>query len=315
MKMEAGQQAAGKVPVNKIIPLSVVDGPGNRTSIFLQGCNIACAYCHNPETQMMCNGCGICLEQCPVQALVWKPAADGKAVSHGQKNEGSKAAFIDRKSRDEAKVLWDAARCVQCDTCIRVCPNFASPKIRYMDAAEVSEEVKRNIPFIRGITVSGGECTLYPEFLKELFAYMKAENLTCYIDSNGCVDLAEYTEMMELCDKVMLDVKAWDNEKFRRLTGSGNVTVKKNLLFLAKRHQLEEVRIVCLEPEVDVEAAICGIAETVRDYVDEFTLKLIAFRNHGVRTDLKGRKMPSLEQMGRWREIAGENGFSNIRIV
>ena len=44
--------------INKIIPLSVVDGPGCRTSVFVQGCNIACAYCHNPETQQLCSGCG-----------------------------------------------------------------------------------------------------------------------------------------------------------------------------------------------------------------------------------------------------------------
>lgn len=282
-------ETAVKVPVNKIIPLSVVDGPGNRTSIFLQKCNIACAYCHNPETQRMCSGCGICVDQCPVQAL--KP------------------------NSNEPRVLWNPAICVQCDTCIRVCPNFASPKIRYMDAREVFEEVKQNIPFIRGITVSGGECTLYPEFLRELFTYMKTENLTCYIDSNGCVDLGKYQELMELCDKVMLDVKAWDDETFRSLTGSSNVIVKKNLIFLAKRHQLEEVRIVCLEPEVDVEMAIKGIAEAVGDYLEEFTLKLIAFRNHGVRTELSGRQTPSLEQMEKWREIARVNGFSNICIV
>ena len=36
-----------EAPINKIIPLSVVDGPGCRTSVFVQGCNIACAYCHS----------------------------------------------------------------------------------------------------------------------------------------------------------------------------------------------------------------------------------------------------------------------------
>jgi len=36
--------------VNRIIPFSSVDGPGNRTAIFLQGCNFNCSYCHNPET-------------------------------------------------------------------------------------------------------------------------------------------------------------------------------------------------------------------------------------------------------------------------
>lgn len=304
-------KATVKVPVNKIIPLSVVDGPGNRTSIFLQKCNIACAYCHNPETQRMCIGCGICVEQCPVQALTWNQAADENSNLNEVVNESDR-----NKPDDKAlRILWNPVECVQCDTCIRVCPNFASPKIRYMDALEVFGEVKKNIPFIRGITVSGGECTLYPEFLMELFTYMKTENLTCYIDSNGCVDLAKYPELMELCDKVMLDVKAWDNERFHALTGGSNVIVKRNLVFLAKRHQLEEVRIVCLEPEVDVDAAIEGIAETVREYLEEFTLKLIAFRNHGVRTELSGRKTPSIEQMEKWREIARENGFSNISIV
>ena len=36
--------------LRKIIPFSAVDGPGNRTVIFLQGCNLNCWYCHNPET-------------------------------------------------------------------------------------------------------------------------------------------------------------------------------------------------------------------------------------------------------------------------
>ena len=56
-------------PVNKIIPFSLVDGPGSRCSVFLQGCNIACAYCHNPETQNLCRDCGVCVEQCPAGAL------------------------------------------------------------------------------------------------------------------------------------------------------------------------------------------------------------------------------------------------------
>ena len=46
------------VPVNKIIPFSVVDGPGSRFAVFFQSCGFSCAYCHNPETMRMCTGCG-----------------------------------------------------------------------------------------------------------------------------------------------------------------------------------------------------------------------------------------------------------------
>ena len=55
--------------VNKIIPFSCIDGPGNRTAIFFQGCNFKCTYCHNPETINKCVNCGKCVKVCPVNAL------------------------------------------------------------------------------------------------------------------------------------------------------------------------------------------------------------------------------------------------------
>jgi pyruvate-formate lyase-activating enzyme len=56
-------------PVNKIIPFSSVDGPGNRTAVFLQGCNFDCKYCHNPETRNLCVNCMACVSKCPTGAL------------------------------------------------------------------------------------------------------------------------------------------------------------------------------------------------------------------------------------------------------
>lgn len=275
-------------PVNKIIPLSVVDGPGNRSAIFLQDCNLTCAYCHNPETQRMCIHCGLCVEQCPVQALSVK---------------------------EEGQVAWDDKICTLCDRCINVCPHYASPRIKSMSAEEVMNEVKKSIPFIRGITVSGGECTLHPEFLTELFILAKQENLTCLIDSNGTIDLSLYPKLIANCDGVMLDMKAWDPKLFHNLTGGDNAIGKKNLIYLLNENKLEEVRIVCLPEEVDATEIIRGIAKMVGARVGEIKLKLIRFRSFGVKGRLEHTISPEDAYMEELKNLALEIGFSNIVII
>lgn len=295
-----------RVPVNKIIPVSMVDGPGNRTSIFLQKCNIACDYCHNPETQRMCINCGICVNKCPVGAL--------SIVSGNFVNAGSFASEEDPKSK-KGKVVWDPEKCISCDTCIKVCPHFASPKIKWMNAREVIEEVKKNIPFIRGITVSGGECLLYPEFLTELFTFAKEERLTCLIDHNGTVDLSDYPDLLEVTDGVMLDIKSWDGDRFNRLTGGDNSLVQNNLLTLAEANKLEEIRIVCLQDEVDAEEIIRQIPLVLNKANKDIRLKLIKFRNNGVKGRLANTKTPGDEYMEELRKLAEENDFTNIVIT
>ena len=296
--------------INKIIPLSVVDGPGCRTSVFVQGCNIARAYCHNPETQQLCSGCGLCVSQCPAGALSI------------QENGGETP-----KENEHDRVIWDESLCVQCDTCIRVCPSHASPKVRRMSAEDVWKEIEKNMPFIQGITVSGGECTLYPEFLTELFRRAGKAGLTCFLDSNGCVDLSQYPRLMQVTDQVMLDVKAWDHDVFGRLTGGDVSIVKKNLKYLAEHGKLFEVRLVCLDsehegekrqeggPEVDMEAVIAGVSREAAPYIKEFRLKLITFRQYGVTGSLKDAKSPSRERMEELKRLAVRYGFQDIQVV
>ena len=296
--------------INKIIPLSVVDGPGCRTSVFVQGCNIACAYCHNPETQQLCSGCGLCVSQCPAGALSI------------QENGGETP-----KENKHDRVIWDESLCVQCDTCIRVCPSHASPKVRRMSAEDVWKEIEKNMPFIQGITVSGGECTLYPEFLTALFRRAGKAGLTCFLDSNGCVDLSQYPRLMQVTDQVMLDVRAWDHDVFGRLTGGDVSIVKKNLKYLAEHGKLFEVRLVCLDsehegekrqegvPEVDMEAVIAGVSREAAPYLKEFRLKLITFRQYGVTGSLKDAKSPSRERMEELKRLAVRYGFQDIQVV
>lgn len=273
-------------PVNRIIPFSTVDGPGSRTAVFLQGCNIACGYCHNPETQRLCNSCGICVPKCPAEAL----------------------------SLRGGRVEWNREKCVSCDTCIAVCPNRSSPKVREMDSRQVLNEIKKNLPFIRGITVSGGECALRPQFLTELFSQAKQLGLSCLLDSNGTVDFSALPELMRVCDGVMLDVKSWSPEVFRALTGGDNAAVKKNLKFLSSCGKLEEVRIVCLDGRVDAENAIRGTAGLLGAKTPETRLVLISFRPLGVKGPFASLSSPSARRMESLRKFACACGFQKIAV-
>lgn len=240
-------------PVNKIISFSNVDGPSNRMAIFFQGCPFDCRFCHNPETIHMCNNCGDCVKTCPVKALSVK----------------------------EGKVTWNKDLCVNCDTCLKTCSHDASPKITRMDVDELMEKIMEVSPYIQGITLSGGECTLHKQFIKELFPRVKALGLTTLLDSNGSLDFEENEDILADCDGVMLDVKAYDKDFSDWLIRYPNDVVLKNLDYLLAAGKLEEVRtLIFPDRDKENEATVSYVAKTIKD---RCRYKIIRYRQFGVR--------------------------------
>ncbi len=277
-----------RAPVNRIVPFSSVDGPGNRTAVFLQGCNFNCRYCHNPETIRVCTHCGACVSVCPVGAL----------------------------RIEDGEVRYDWAKCKMCDACIHVCPHSSCPRIRNLSDEECMHEIEKQIPFIRGVTVSGGECTLHRDFLVALSRRVRAHGFGFLLDSNGNYDFSADGELLNAVDGVMLDVKAWDAENHLRLTGADNALVKRNLDFLATAGKLEEVRTVVapdwMNPEETVEAVSrrlvsLGAANT--------RYKIIRYRPMGVRSEYRDQSVPTKERLNALAERANVLGIANTVLI
>jgi pyruvate formate lyase activating enzyme len=273
--------------VNKIIPFSNVDGEGNRTAIFLQGCNYNCLYCHNPETINHCNSCGLCVPHCEFGAL----------------------------SKVDGKVVYDIEKCQNCDKCVAVCKRNSSPKITPMTVEEIVKYLQKTRYFISGITVSGGECTLQSDFLKELFKEVKKMGLTTFIDTNGSTPIYKDKELLEVMDKVMIDLKAYDSEENKMLTGLENDIVIENIKILGSLDKVYELRTVVVPLVLDSKKTVDMGSKLLAGINQNIIYKLIKYRPLGVREKLIRSTVPTQEYMEELKEIAISNGCKNVIIV
>ncbi len=273
--------------INSILPFSNVDGPGNRTVVFFQGCNFRCTYCHNPETIGKCMLCEICQKSCPANAL---------KINNG-------------------KMYWFEKLCQNCDKCITICPVNSDPRAAVFSVNQVIEKIKETAPFISGVTFSGGECTLQMEFLNELVKAVNHLGLTTCIDTNGSIPLWDYPEFVEDSSMFILDVKSFSPWKHNVLTEFDNKNILKNLYFLGKTSKLQEVRTVIAPDVLDNENTVRNVSRIIAEVNPDLRYKLIKCQPHGLHNNLLKACPPSDKYMDFLQGIAIKNGCKNIIIT
>ena len=200
---------------------AIHDGPGIRTTVFFKGCPLHCWWCHNPEgestkpelvyRESRCIGCGECSRSCQREAIT--PL--------------TQSIFVNRD------------KCVPCGNCCRVCSSDAlSVAGKKMSVREVLEEIEKDRAFYEesggGVTFSGGEPLLQPDFLDALLIECRERDIHTTIDTCG---FAQYDIIDRIRDKVDLflyDIKTMDNRKHRKYTGASNELILKNLRKLAE---------------------------------------------------------------------------------
>jgi pyruvate formate lyase activating enzyme len=232
------------------------DGPGIRTTVFFKGCPLSCAWCHNPESRRAtpelsfspdkCIGCETCVATCPHGAT-------------GRDNPG----FIDR------------GKCKLCFSCAAACPSRARERLGVeMAADEIITMLKRDMPFFRtsggGVTLSGGEPSLYMDFCSELLQKSKAIGVHTLIETCGQFDYNNFEcKLMPFLDAIYADVKLVDSAAHEKYCGIGNEKIIVNIKSLIAAESAGGAPVLPRVPLVPgvtaTDANLAGIAEFLKD--------------------------------------------------
>lgn len=242
------------------------DGDGLRTTVFLKGCPLRCAWCHNPETQrqatellfseMKCINCGGCAAVC----------------THGAQSSVP--------NREIARDL-----CVSCGECTKVCPTGAlTLSGKTVTADSIIETVLKDRAFYGergGITVSGGEPTAQSEGLISLLSAAKDKGLNTAIETCGVFgeDLVE--KLISLVDLFLYDIKDTDSDRFRKYTGGNLAAVKSNLSEIDRRGGKTVMRSIMI-PEVNMTPDhASGLADIYKGLKNCRYIELLPYHPYG----------------------------------
>jgi pyruvate formate lyase activating enzyme len=213
------------------------DGPGIRTVVFFKGCPLRCVFCQNPETQ-----------------------AAGPEVAFAAAycvNCGACAAACGRGAID----LLDPARinrnwCDGCGDCAAACRSGAMRAIgTFWPVEQLAEFLRRDAPFYRhsggGVTLSGGECTMFPDYLSRLLEQLRVQGIHVALETCGEFDYDVLAaKILPHVDLILFDLKVLGTERCERFLQHSDARILSNLRALLAQNAVEVQPRVPLVPGV-----------------------------------------------------------------
>ncbi len=206
------------------------DGPGIRTTVFMIGCQLRCVWCANPEGMYphkklfyhahLCKKCHHCCKQFP-----------------GMISIQNEQLIFNQKTIQDYEAVSNA--CVH---------GALEVKGQFKSVDQCVEELIKDKVFYTmsngGVTFSGGEPFLQPEFLYECIVQLKKQDIHVAIETAGHIDLRNYANIVELVDLFLYDIKAYDDLVHKKCCQVSNRVILDNLSYLKNMKKMVQARLI-----------------------------------------------------------------------
>lgn len=216
---------------------SLHDGEGIRTTIFFKGCPLNCTWCHNPEAishepeiafyQSECISCGNCKEVCPENAIM-----------------------LDVQTR----II--RSRCLRCGKCVDACPGTALRMVgKYYEIDHLIEILLRDKTYYDisggGVTLSGGEPTLFVEYTSQLLRTLKENKIHTIIETSGYFHYPSFRmHILPYLSLILYDIKLIDSNSHKIHTQKSNDLILSNFRRLIKDSSVPVIPRIPLIPGI-----------------------------------------------------------------
>lgn len=256
------------------------DGPGLRTTAFLKGCPLSCAWCHNPEGRSpqiqfvrlchRCMRCGRCDEA-----------------------ELARSEVSGRSERDADS-----------------CPTGALQSVgERFDSQSLVQILLRDRIFFDesggGVTISGGEPLLQAAFVTETLQLLRSEGVHTALDTSGFAEWEDLRDAAAHASIILYDLKVIDDDRHKFATGVSNRSILRNLTALCSLHSNVRIRIPVIPGVNDDSANLEATAAFLRplrgitqvDLLPYHPTGELKFSRVGLTSSMQGAVAPSVERL------------------